>query len=504
MTPEDELRQLFESADTAVDLEPGSLSSVKGRAAQRTRTSQRLTSGAVGLAVLAVGVAGWLAFAPIQESIEVTTDGTTESEDLNENNDGEPEEEEGEPQPEDSVVEDESIVEDSIGEEDLVASEDGLVTEDDFAYLGAYLAPAGEVGDSQFAFGGAVSAFNPSGDPDDTDSFTGSLFMSGHPQDNPGVAELTIPEPAAHRGSTEGLPVAEVLQPFADITDGRAFEFVGSESVGGDGEYRYGGLEVVDGPTGSRLHWSIWQYNNVTDSDIPGHGHSSLDLGQPDPQGPWFLGEANNLVTAGYLLTVPNDFADQHFGGRQLITGHKDEATSSTRSWGPPFFAYSPPDTGEPNSRVDALELASYLDGDQLADYGRADVAPGAAWVTTSDGLSAVVTVGRRGLGEVREGLPNEGDCSQYAGIHADPYEPQIMFYRPDDLAAVASGEMEPAALEPYRSWNPAEHLIPRCDWFLSSISFDVENNVAYIVQIEADTSQEEFSPVPVIHVFQL
>ncbi len=471
MNHEDELQQLFESAGSAVELEPGSLSSVKGRAAKRTRNTRMMTTGALCAVLLAVGVAGWSTLVPGQESIEVATGGPLDTDS------GDPAE----------TVDDEAPV-----------------TEEDFTYLGAFMAPAGDIAESTFAFGGATSAFNPAGDPGGDDDFSGSLFMSGHPRENPGVAEIAIPEPFLHGGSTDGLPVAEVLQPFADITSGRAAEFVGSQAVGGDDEFRYGGLEVVDGPDGSRLHWTVWQFNNVTDSDVPGHGHSSLDLSQPDPQGPFFAGEANGLVTAGYLFAVPDDFADQHFDGKRLLTGHKDEPTTTTRSWGPPFFAYAPPESAEPNSRVDAIELASYLDGDQLADYGRADIAPGGSWVTTSDGASAVVTVGRRGLGEVREGAAIEGDCDPYAGVHADPYEPQIMFYRPADLAAVAAGDIEPSELQPYRRWNPAEHLISTCRWYLSSISFDAENNLAYVVQTEADTSQDEFSPIPVIHVFQL
>ncbi len=488
MSFEDDLQRSFDTADSALELESGLLAGVKRRAARRTRNA-RMVAGAA--AVVAVAVVGQAALRSDSAPIEVATI-------------------------DDSVLADTSVPDDNAtanataNADDPVSEESESTTEErpdesDFDYLGAFVVPAGEVNGSTFAFGGEASAFNPAGDPGSVDGFDGSLFMTGHPRQRPGVAEISIPAPEPHSGETAGLPVASIVHPFADITAGRGDDLVASPSVGGEGEFRYGGLEVVDGPEGRRLHWSIWQYNNVADNVVPGHGHSSLDLSAPDPQGPWFLGDAKNLQTAGYVLSVPESFAARNLGGRRLLAGYAVEPPGATGSLAPPFYSFQPPVTDAPNATIsDVVELVFNGPDQPLSDYGRADVSPGAAWITTSSGGEAVITVGRRGLGEVREGESATGDCSPYAGIHADPYEPQILFYDPADLAAVAAGRMSAHEVEPYRRWNPAEHLIPTCAWFLSSVSFDPGSGRLYVVQAEADVSQSEFDPVPVVHVFQL
>ncbi len=379
----------------------------------------------------------------------------------------------------------------------------GRLTPSDLSYVGAFMAPAGAP-NRGFAYGGRAAAFNPLGDPDSDDGFDGSLFLSGHTT-NEMVGELTIPTPAQHQGTTVGLPVADVLQQPADITDGRGAQYVGSSERGGLDDFRVGGLEVVlDGPGGPRLHWAIWQYYNNGYSDVAGHGHSTLNLSDPDPQGPWYLANFKSNETAGYLFSVPEPFADQYLSGRRLIAGWQDHESSANSSWGPPFFAFDPPATAPPESRIAADALTNYPYPDHfLTPETVTSLTPGAAWVAAPDGRAAIVTVGNR-AGTVRYGLPEPGDCSQYHGYHGDPYEPQVMFYDPADLAAVTSGELQPFQVRPYLTWNPAEHLVPTCDWLLSSISHDEQSNRIYVVQVGADTSQSVYEPLPVIHVFEV
>lgn len=413
-------------------------------------------------------------------------------------------------QPTTSLAPELSLAPETEGQVEVVESTPGgALTEADFTYLGAFMAPADDVGNSTFAYGGRAAAFNPHGDRDNADDLPGSLFVTGHPIENPGVAEIAIPEPELHFGDTEGLPVADVLQPFADITDGRAMEFIGSRNVGGIDEFRYGGLEVVDGPTGPRLHWTAWQYYHVTDSDVPGHGHSSLDLANPEPQGPWFLDDYNMAETAGYLFTAPTTFADNHLDGHRLVSGFQADTSGARNSWGPPFFAYTAPDLAEPLTRLEALELVNYrYPKRQLRGHDPASLTPGADWVTASSGAEAIVVVGNENLSGVGQHHEN-GDCESN-GAHSDssypdsPYAPRIMFYDPADLAAVASGDRQPWDVEPYRSWNPMDYLIPTCDWLLSSLAFDEQSRRMYVVQTQADVSQNIYAPVPVIHVFEV
>lgn len=378
----------------------------------------------------------------------------------------------------------------------------GRVSLSDFDYVGSFTVPAG-VANRGFAYGGRAAAFNPDGDPGSDDGFDGSLFLSGHAI-NEWVGEIGIPIPQPHEGSSAGLPIARLLQAPADITGGRGTAYIGGGDRGGLDDFRIGGLEVVDSPNGPRLHWTAWQYYNNGYNDVAGHGHSSLDVSNPEPQGPWFLGDFKNNETAGYLFSAPRWFADRHLSGMTMLTGFQAHEGSANSSWGPPFFAFEPPNVAPPEQRLPTIELTNYRYPDySLNPESLTSKSPGGAWVTTSDGRSAIVTVGHQ-AGSVRYGLPQPNDCSQHQGYHGDPYRPQFQFYAPDDLAAVAAGDLAPHEVEPYLSVDPRRYLIPTCDWLLSSISVDPSSGRVYVVQVEADTSQSIYEPLPVIHVFDL
>ena len=481
MSFENELRNLFDEADTEVSLDDGSLTAVKMRAKQRTNRA-RMAVGAAAIALIAFGgilVSNIQREAANVELTDIPDDGS------------------------EGALEDGAEDTSESGVDGTVEGSDtGPVSEDDFSYAGAFLVPSSEVaieGAERFDFGGSASAFNPFGDPDNTDGFAGSIFMTGFPR-NAQVAEISIPEPAPHDGTTAGLPIAEMLQPFSDVTDGRADTFVGSEEVGGQGEFRIGGLEVLDGPGGQRLHWTAWQWQDVGAHDNPGHGHSSLDLSNPDPQGPWFLGDFEGYESAGYVFSVPENFANAELGGRELIAGFQDiEATFSSMSQGPPFFAFSPFEQAAAEERVaEPLELASYGDGDLVTNFSDTAATPGATWVSTSDGRSAVVTVGNDVL------APGDLSCSPGETQPVEGFGPRFTFYDPADLAAVASGERDSNQVEPYRVWDPTEHLIAFCGLQISSISFDADAGRIYVVQTRADVSQGEFGFLPVVHVFDV
>lgn len=510
MSFEDQLRDEFGRVDGQVTLARGSANAVKARARQRTRRA-RAASGAGVVAVVAVfGALAVQTGDSAPEKIETIDDSpaaeptpdntlvveTTVAPDSSDSNSSESNGDSISGDSNGDSISGESTS-DGATEGDLEQgdNEAGLVTEADLTYLGAFRAPA-DVGDPGFGYGGRAAAFNPAGDPESSDDFDGSLFLSGFSR-NELVAEISIPAPLLHDGSVADLPIAEVLQPLADVTGGRGSEFIGSEERGGLDDFRIGGLEVIDGPTGPRLHWTAWQYFNVGYNDVAGHGHSSLDLSDPDPQGPWYLGDFKTYATAGYLFSVPRSFADENLDGRSLLAGFQAGRPNASTSWGPPFFAFSPPPTAEPEARIDATELANYpLPDRQLAGYEEESLTPGADWLSTSDGRHAIVTAGnRRSL---------ESTCSDDDGSNRDAFGPRLSFYDPADLASVARGLLDPSAVEPFRTWSPAEHLIPACGLQLSAISFDETNGHLYLVQVQADTDQREFEPVPVVHVFRL
>ncbi len=504
MSFEDQLRGEFGQAGQELQLDDGSIGAVKRRARLRTRRV-RVASGA---ALVSVGALfGALAVLP-QNSAPEKVEAVSDAPDADA---GPSEAPAGSTVPVETTMAVETAVpaetttpadtsqnntlpNEQSGES--AAGDEGLLTEADLVYLGAFRAPA-DAGDPGFEFGGRASAFNPGGDPDGTDGFAGSLFLTGFAR-NELVGEISIPQPALHDGSVTDLPIAELLQAPADVTGGRGAEFIGSSERGGLDDFRIGGLEVVTTADGvSRLHWTAWQYFNVGYNDVAGHGHASLDLSQPDPQGPWYLGDFKTYATAGYLFSAPESFAEENLAGKRLIAGFQAGPPSAATSWGPPFFAFDPPDAASPESRIDATELVNYPYPDQrLPGFEEAGLTPGADWLVASDGRQAIVTVGNE--------RTLETDCGQDPGTDRSRFGPRFSFYDPADFAQVAAGRLEPSQVRPIRRWDPSQHLIQACGLQLSSISFDESGGRLYVVQVLADTEQLEFEPVPVVHVFEI
>lgn len=448
MSFEHDLRDRFDNAGQELELAGGSLPAVKQRARQRTMR-MRATAGAVVLA------AGALIGATVANSDDAAD------------------------QPTPAEIE---------------AAVAGRVSMDDFFYLGAFLPPTDKaLGD--FGYGGRAAAFNPFGDPDNDDALSGSLFISGFPR-NAEVAEISIPEPHRHDGTISRLPVAELLQPFADVTDGRGAEFVGSTEVGGHDIFHIGGLEVVEDNGEAQLHWTAWQYLDLGTHDNPGHGYSSLDLSNPNPKGPYYLEGFEGYNTAGYVFSVPKPFADQALGGRSLIAGFQEFNHSNSMSAGAPFFAYSTADGGEPEDRLDPIELVNFINTDPPAP-GFADnsVTRGATWVETSDGRQAVLTVGNKNA-------LTQGDCADLDPNSAD-FGPQMSFYDPLELAEVAVGDRLPYEVAPYVVSGESDFMIQTCGLQLASVSFDAESGRLYVVQWLGTKVEKNALSVPVVHVFE-
>ena len=204
-----DLRDRFEAAGKELVPSAGSVEAVKARARQRTVRSR--VAAAVAALLVIIGVA-------IATTVIIGSD------------------------------------DDSASSAAAVYTSNGLVEAADFAYVGSFAAPEDSSGVEEFGFGGSAVAYNPAGE--------GSLFITGFAR-NEMVAEISIPQLRAHEGQSDGLFDAEVIQPFTDITGGRGSSLIGSSQVGGQDDFRIGGLEVIEGPDGARLHWTAWQLGNV-------------------------------------------------------------------------------------------------------------------------------------------------------------------------------------------------------------------------------------------------
>ena len=379
---------------------------------------------------------------------------------------------------------------------------------EDLTYLGAFRVPGGKLGKSRFANGGNTLTFRPNGDPrGKNDGYPGSLFLIGHSKQQM-VAEISIPVPKiSPEKDATGFHIATLLQPFSDITGGKLSEM----------EWVYpevGGLAYLSAhpsQPSDQIYWTLFKGYNVAYENHLSHGSSDVTLSTPNASGAWRLGQNPALHTAGYIFTVPKDFADQHFGGRRLISGAGFANKGGITSHGPPMYAFAPwqhPIQPPPHgAELNALPLTYYPytgnESKSFPGYQRSDRWSGATWITAGK-KQAVLIVGRVSLGELRYGKAQPGDCSKYKGYHGDPYEPRFIFYDVNDLAASARGDKKPWRVLPYSIWNPARSLLSHCSWQLSGATYDFDNHLLYVLQPKADMVTSIYALYPLIHVFSI
>jgi hypothetical protein len=387
-----------------------------------------------------------------------------------------------------------------------------MITPGNFEYLGAIRMPHLRVNGSTFAYGGWALAWRPDGDPNGPkDGLPGSLFITGHQSDQL-VAEVSIPRPVVNPlQKMDELPAAEVLQPFGDVTSGILAEM----NVGSATPFQIGGMLVI----GDRIHWTIHKYYNVDGRDFPSHGISRTDLAVPMAEGPWHLGpqgtgspEWHSYKHAGYIFEIPEEPAEQWFGGNRLISGLQISTGLQFSSLGPAMFAYRLPADGTPGeTSLNAVPLVWYSEEVPLRGHHPADRWIGAAWLTLGS-KSAVFVVGRKALGEFYYGEARPGDCTQDKGYHGPPYEAEALFYSPASLIQAAHGRLSPNSVQPWLRWDHqfdggslSRYLFSTCGQELGGLAYDRERNLIYLVQISAGyTSDNEFEPLPIIHVFHL
>lgn len=401
-----------------------------------------------------------------------------------------------------------------------------LIQPDDLVYRGAFRLPDGSNG-SNWEYSGYAMTYYPDGDPDGPDDgFPGSLFAVGHDHQQ-FVSEINIPAPViAPNKDVTMLNTATTLQPFNDITGG-LFGYLEIPRAG----LAY--LPPQGSQTSGKLHFAWGQHFQF--ERVPSHGWSELDLAAPQTAGLWFFGDYTNYVTNDYLFAIPADWAAQHTPGLRLASGRFRDG-----SWGglgPTLFAYAPwtegnpPEPGTTLANVTPLLLYGRPDpnspeidvsaGNQMDAYAPPDEWSGGDWLTKGE-KTAVIFVGTKALGASWYGFangvvyPTSGDADEvYPDVPPWPYDDrgwwsediaaQIIFCSPDELAAVARGEMETWEPQPYAVLNIDDSLFdPGFDYerqkryLVGAASFDRERGYLYIVERRADEDKS------LIHVFQV
>ena len=270
-----------------------------------------------------------------------------------------------------------------------------LIRPEDLVYLGAFRLPE-ESGDSNWDYSGTALTWYPEGDLQGTgDGFPGSLYGAGHDQQL-SVSEISIPQPVIS-DNLENLNTAVTLQPFANITGG-LFDLSGMEIPNL-------GLAYLPGENGGEIHFTAGQHFQGFDAS---HGVSSLDLSNPQAQGPWVFEGISNYASNDYLLVVPEEWAAAYAPGKRLASGRFREGVWG--GLGPALFLYDPAEGEQNGGLEDILTLLLYgiqepglpdivSDSSQsMLNYQEADHWLGAAWLSFGE-RSALVFTGTKAVG---------------------------------------------------------------------------------------------------------
>ncbi|MFC1721591.1 hypothetical protein ACFL0Z_01615 [Patescibacteria group bacterium] len=389
-------------------------------------------------------------------------------------------------------------------------SEVELIQPADLEYQGAFRMPAGPDTEAHsWGWGGSALAYYPSGDPEGTDDYPGSLFGSGHDQYQY-ISEVDIPEPVISESKNlADLNTATSLQGFYDIR-GETLELprIGLEYFPKRGEQ-----------TSGKLYYAWGEHMQENDGRAS-HGWFDVDLANPDTQGPWFMTDEMNYATTDYIFAIPDAWAEKYSLGNLLATGRFRDGGQGTQ--GPSLFAYGPWNDGNPppaGASLENIPLLKYSsvyddpDGEMaLDDYHHSDNWSGGSWLTAID-KTAVIFAGVKGEGDNWYGYqdgtewPEEGPWPEPGdgerGWWSDSFAGQLIFYDPNDLAAVARGEMETYEPQPYTSLNIDDILFytPEDEMrYLGGVTFDRERGLLYISEYRGDQKTER----PLIHVWQV
>jgi hypothetical protein len=362
----------------------------------------------------------------------------------------------------------------------------------DLRYVGAFRVPAGNFGGSSFAYGGTAMAYNP---------VRNSLFMVGHDWQQ-FVAEVTIPTPV-NSSSVDSLPMATVIQPFADATEGR-LGLVAADVPG----VKLGGLMV----SGTQLFGTAFVYYDAGGTQTISHFVRSTNLSTASIQGPFAV--TSTGAVAGDMVPIPQNWRSQ-LGGPAL-TGQCCIPILSRTSFGPSAWAFDPTQLGHV-SPVPATPLLFYPQAHPLAIWDQTSSlfngTTKMAGMVFPEGSGSLLYFGRQGIGTYCYGYgttqnpppPTGADGVAYCydptgdgkGNHAYPLVYQVWAYKADDLAAVKSGAKQSWELRPYATW---QLTFPITTWIaqLNGIAYDPAHQRIWVSQAFGDGDR------PVIHVFDL
>lgn len=370
------------------------------------------------------------------------------------------------------------------------------LTLEDLRYVGAFRLPAIERDGDSFSFAGGPLAFHGE---------QGTLFVGAR---HGKVAEVSIPTPL-NSTDISALPFAEIVQPFADPSDGKLKDI-------GEGA-TLGGLFVYQ----QRLYGTGYIFYDASNAQSVSHFARPLALSRPGSTPLKRIGEQGRLgFVAGYMAAVPQEWQSRL--GAPAITGQCCVPIISRTSWGPSAFAWNPGDFDRSNAvKATALmffdannpTLGAYEGSSQT--FGGTTQMGGVALI---DRTRTALFIGGNGTGTFCYGNGTAdkslagtaaADGTKYCydpvntdkGQHAFPYQYQVWAFDLADWAQVREGRKDPWEVRPYGVWR-LELPIPEPSARISGVAFDPQRRWLFIAQRAADRDGYAFRAL--INVYEV
>lgn len=412
-----------------------------------------------------------------------------------------------------------------------------LLQQSDITYLGAFKVPSGDFGSplySGFTYGGTGLAYNQQHD---------SLFIVGHNWHQL-TAEISIPQ-IIQSTNTASLAIANVLQPFADVTEGNRAN-IGSGGAACGGSNYLGGLLVFN----NKLIGTSYSYYDAGNCARLSHFMHSPVLSESGTFfGMYQVGSppsvSNTAFVDGYMALIPPDW--QPLFGGPVLTGNAALSIISRTSLGPAASVFDPEDMGTLNP-VPVTPVVGYpLAHPTLGTWGSTVANPVFNMSTSIKGLvfpwgtRSVLFFGKTGLGAPCYGpgtnvesqaktnteitswfTENPGETSYQCGsssmslsegqvdnccydpdssakgTHAYPNSGYVWAYDANDLISVKNGIKNIWDVVPYATWTLG---FPVGDGSkIVGAAYDQSTQRIFISQYGGEKS----SVRPIIHVFHV
>jgi hypothetical protein len=278
-------------------------------------------------------------------------------------------------------------------------------------------------------------------------------------------------------------------------------------------------------PQGSQTRGKIY-FNCSTDyqdveSPAPAMGWFDTNLSQPNTAGLWYVGGDSLWNTSRYIFEIPKAWADLNAPGLRLATGRHRNSWGDSE--GPnmclcaPWLDGNPPAAGSTLRNTDTLMSFGGPGHPETwsREFAYSDTYQGGAWLTAG-AKSAVIVSGIKDINLAKSyyGYENwvtpdrcepSGTCEGQRGWRCGDGRASLLFFDPDELAAVVKGTMSPNEPQWYARLDINSYMFdPIEPTYLSTgaeaeslmVTYDRARQILYLSESYAIGTE------PVIHVF--